>query len=81
MPCNQMTSMNISPPRPTDARKLEMLPALKARIRKSERRNIGSGERRSTWVKMNSMATPPTSDDSTKGLSQPMVRPPYGWIP
>ena len=73
--------MNISPPRPTDARKLEMLPALKARMRKSDRRNIGSGERRSTWVKTKSMATPPTSAPMTSGLSQPIVRPPYGWMP
>ena len=43
MPCSQMMSMNIRPPRLSEARKLATLPALKARMRKSESRNIGLG--------------------------------------
>ena len=42
MPCSQMISMNIRPPRAIEARKVESVPALNARIRSSGRRNIGS---------------------------------------
>ena len=52
------------------------LPALKARIRNNDSRNIGSGDRRSTWVNMKSIATPPTRAPMTSGLSHPIVRPP-----
>ena len=37
MPCSQMMSMNIKPPRLSEARKLAMLPALKARMRNRAR--------------------------------------------
>ena len=68
-----MISMNISPPRPMLARKEERLPAVKARIRNSASRNIGSATRRSISAKAASRATPPPRQLSTKGLVQPMV--------
>ena len=51
IPCSQMISMNISPPRLSEARKLAALPAEKARMRKRERRNIGCFTRVSTMPK------------------------------
>ena len=44
MPCSQMISMNIRPPRATAERKLESVPNVNARIRNSGSRNIGSGD-------------------------------------
>ena len=41
MPCSQMMSMNIRPPRLNAARKLANSPAVNARILNSCRRNIG----------------------------------------
>ena len=41
MPCSQMMSMNISPPRARADRKLDSVPKVNARIRSSSRRNIG----------------------------------------
>ena len=58
------------------ASKVEMLPAVKARIRNSASRNIGSGTRVSMTAKATSRATPVDSAVSTVGLVQPMVCPP-----
>jgi hypothetical protein len=71
-----MMSMNISPPRPMPANRVEMLPALKARIRKRSRRNMGSATLDSTTQKAASRATPPRRHESTNGLVHPMVCPP-----
>src|SRR4029078_11295116 len=42
MPWSQMMSMNMSPPRATAERKVESVPNVNARMRKSGSRNIGS---------------------------------------
>ncbi len=76
MPWSQMISMNIRPPRPMAARRLDRLPAVNARIRKSWSRNIGSGDRTSIRQNTTSSATPSDRAPRTVGLSQPMVRPP-----
>ena len=54
-----MISMNIRPPRLSEARKLAALPAVKARMRKSERRNIGWVTLVSMIPKTTRMAMPP----------------------
>ena len=46
-----MISMNISPPRAIDDRNVDSVPKVKARIRNSDSRNIGSAERRSITTK------------------------------
>ena len=76
MPCSQMISMNISPPRLSEASRLAVTPALKARILKSCRRNMGSATLVSMRQKMPSSSTPPIRQQSTSGLVQPMV-----WLP
>ena len=58
------------------ASRVEMLPAVKARIRKRDSRNIGSGERVSMTQKAASSMTPPDSSPITEGLVHPMVWPP-----
>ena len=73
MPCSQMISMNMRPPRPTLDSRDDRLPAVKARILNRDRRNIGSGARRSMSAKAVSSATPPASEPSTNGLVQPIV--------
>ena len=73
MPCSQMMSMNISPPRPMADRKLARVPAVKARMRNSGSRNIGSATRRSMMENTISRATPRLSEPITTGLIQPML--------
>ena len=72
MPCSQMMSMNIRPPRPSAPRKLAKTPAVKARILKSWSRNMGSSV--CTSMKQNRIrkATPAPISASTTGLVQPM---------
>ena len=41
MPCSQMISMNIRPPRPRAARNVEMVPNVKALMRNKLSRNMG----------------------------------------
>ena len=71
-----MISMNISPPRLSEARKLATLPAEKARMRKRDRRNIGCATLVSMIPKTTRMAMPPKISASTMGLVHPMVCPP-----
>ncbi len=71
-----MISMNIKPPRLSEARKLAPLPAEKARMRKRERRNIGCFTRVSTIPKTMRTSTPPRISASTFGLVQPIDCPP-----
>ena len=56
-----------------DARKLAALPALKARIRKSDKRNIGWATLVSIRPKRPRISTPPMISLSTMGLVQPIV--------
>ena len=44
MPCSQMMSMNIRPPRLNEASRLAVTPALKARILKSWQAEHGLGD-------------------------------------
>ncbi len=81
MPCNQMMSMNMSPPRPTAARKLASTPAVKARMRNRGRRNMGSATRVSMMAKATSRPTPRPSSAITVGPVQPMVWVPCGSMP
>ena len=71
-----MISMNMSPPRLSEARKLATLPAVKARIRNSDRWNIGCGTLVSMIPKTTRIAMPPKISAITMGLVQPMVCPP-----
>ena len=73
MPWSQMISMNISPPRLSEARKLAVLPAAKARMRNRLRRNIGCSTRVSMTPKTTSRQRPPTMAASTLGLVHPMA--------
>ncbi len=50
-------------------------------MRNSASGNIGSATRVSMNAKSTSTATPPMMPVSTHGLVQPMVCPPYGWMP
>ena len=72
MPCSQMMSMNMRPPRPSAPRKLAKTPAEKARILKSCSRNMGSSVWSSMKQKSTRKATPTPSSVSTVGLVQPM---------
>ncbi len=72
IPCSQMISMNISPPRPTAARKLDIVPNVKARMRNSGSRNMGLGTLLSTTTNQQRNAAPRTSSESTHGLVQPI---------
>ncbi len=76
IPWSQMINMNIRPPRLSDAKKLATLPALKARMRNNDGRNIGWATLVSMIPKAIRMARPPRSSASTTGLDQPMVCPP-----
>ena len=71
-----MISMNVKPPRLSEARKLAALPAEKARMRKRESRNIGCFTLVSMMPKATSTAIPPKISPSTFGLVQPMECPP-----
>ena len=53
-----------------------MLPAVNARIRNSDRSNIGAVTCVSMTANTASTTTPPTTRPSTSGLVQPMVCPP-----
>ena len=81
MPCSQMISMNIRPPRATAERKVESVPKVKARMRNSGRRNIGSATRRSTITKATRLTAAPASRASTRGLPHPIAWPPAGRMP
>ena len=76
IPCSQMISMNIKPPRLSEARKLAALPAEKARMRNRERRNIGCFTLVSTIPNTIRTSRPPKISTSTFGLVQPMECPP-----
>ena len=69
-------SMNINPPRLMAARKLAMMPAVKARILKSASVNMGSRTRSSMMQKATSRRTPATSAPITFGFVHPMAWPP-----
>ena len=71
-----MISMNMSPPRLSEARKLATLPAVKARIRNSDRWNIGCGTFVSMIPNATRIAMPPKISAMTMGLVHPMVCPP-----
>ena len=73
IPCSQMISMNISPPRDRAESREARLPAAKARILNSGRRNIGAATRRSTATNSASTHRPPIIAPSTQGLVQPML--------
>ncbi len=81
IPCSQMISTNISPPRESADRKVESVPNVNARIRSSCSLNIGSFDRNSTTAKAISEAIPKPISISTWGLSHPVERFPYGLIP
>ena len=81
IPWSQMISMNISPPRLIPERRVDTLPAVNARIRNSDSRNIGSGTRFSINTNSPTSARPLASIKRTKGLLQPIDWPPCGWIP
>ena len=76
MPCSQMISMNIRPPRPSEASSVAIVPALNARMRNSERLNIGSSLRSSITTKAASSRRPPPISPSTSGFVQPIECPP-----
>ena len=76
MPCSQMISVNIRPPRATAARKVESVPNVNARILNSWSRNIGSAARRSTTQNASRESTPSDSSATTRGLVQPVAWPP-----
>ncbi len=76
-----MIRVNIRPPRPRPASRLARLPAVNGRIRNSESRNIGSATRVSITQNTPSTARPPQIRPITRGLVQPIVCPPQGWMP
>ena len=63
MPCSQMISMNINPPRATAERNVESVPNVKARIRNSGNRNIGSSTRHSISANATKETTPENFND------------------
>ncbi len=73
MPCSQMISMNISPPRAIADRNVDSVPNVNARIRNSGRRNIGLATRASITANATSDATPAHSSAITRGLPQPVA--------
>ena len=58
-----------------------MLPAVNGRILNKARWNIGSATRVSMMQKITRIARPAPMRLSTIGLVQPIVWPPYGWMP
>ena len=68
-----MINMNMRPPRLSDARKLATLPAVNARMRNRDRRNIGWATLVSMTPKATRMRIPPMISVITMGLVQPMV--------
>ena len=81
MPCSQMISMNMSPPRPTAARKLDSVPNVNARMRNKPSRNIGFSTRLSTSANAVRNAAPSASAESTNGLVHPIGSDLYGSMP
>ena len=81
MPCSQMMSMNISPPRATADRNVDSVPNVKARMRNSGSRNIGYGVRCSTITNATRQASAAASSARTRGLPHPIAWPPHGRIP
>ncbi len=71
MPCSQMISMNIRPPRATAERNVESVPNVNARIRNSGSWNIGSATRRSTATNATRQTAAAASSAITRGLPQP----------
>ena len=76
MPCSQMIRMNIRPPRPSPASRLDTLPAVNARILNRLSRNIGSATLVSIRQNAASTAMPPPMAPITSGLVQPIAAPP-----
>ena len=76
MPCSQMISMNIRPPRPSADRNVETVPKVNARILNRLSRNIGWATRVSMSTKAASRAAPAARRAMTRGLPQPMACPP-----
>ena len=81
IPCSQMMSMNMSPPRPTAARKLDSVPKVNARMRNNPRRNMGFSTRLSITANPARNTAPSPSAESTNGLVQPIGSDLYGSIP
>ena len=76
-----MINMNIRPPRETADRNVDSVPKVKARMRKSGSRNIGSVTRRSIATNAISEAAEAASKASTLVLPQPIGCPPAGRMP
>ena len=76
-----MIRMNIRPPRAIAERKVESVPKVNARIRKSESRNIGSGTRRSMNANATRLRQAIPSRMRTRGLAQPVGWPSAGRMP
>ena len=68
-----MISMNMRPPRLSEASALATFPAVKARMRNRVRRNIGWATRVSMAQKTASRPRPPRISAITVGLVHPMV--------
>ena len=81
MPCSQMISMNISPPRATADRNVDSVPNVKARMRNSGSRNIGCAARFSTNRKAIRLISAPDTSAITRALPQPVACPPAGRMP
>ena len=81
MPWNQIISMNIRPPRPIDPRNWARLPKANGRMRKRERRNIGSFTRLSMTANAASRTMPLAIMEMTNGLPHPEREVPYGSMP
>ena len=69
------------PPRPSEESSEATLPMAKDRSRNNGRWNIGSLTCTSMTQKAARRATPPARLPTTIGLVQPIVWPPYGWMP
>ena len=73
MPCSQMISMNIRPPRATADRKVESVPKVKARMRNSGSLNIGSATRFSIEKKAAMQTAAAPSRTITRRLPHPVA--------
>ena len=81
MPCNQMVSISISPPRAIEPRKPARFPAAKARIRNNSSRNIGVDTWTSIKANTASKTAPPISMLNTKGVAQLVAEVVPGFVP
>ena len=82
MPCSQMISMNISPPRATADRNVDSVPNVNARILNSGSRNIGCGDALLDGHERDSEAIDAApAAPSTRALPQPVACPPAGRMP